>query len=99
LNGLRAMEPAEAVYPSAEADNRGDFLNGERRYSLHIPVGGIPVDAFWSLSMYALMPDGRLFFPIIRSSAMLLGIAPGGEEECRWQHGYSDPAWFPRQRQ
>ena len=56
------MEPAEAVYPSAETDNRGDFLTGAHRYRLHIPVGGIPVDVFWSLSMYELMPDGRLFF-------------------------------------
>jgi hypothetical protein len=61
LNALLAMEPAEAVYPSAETDNRGDFLTGAHRYRLHIPVGGIPVDAFWSLSMYELMPDGRLF--------------------------------------
>jgi hypothetical protein len=62
LNALLAMEPAEAVYPSAETDNRGDFLTGAHRYRLLIPVGGIPVDAFWSLSMYELMPDGRLFF-------------------------------------
>ena len=62
LNALLAMEPAEAVYPSAETDTRGDALTGERIYRLHIPATGIPVDAFWSLSMYELTDDGRLFF-------------------------------------
>jgi hypothetical protein len=62
LNALLAMEPAEAVYPSAEADSNGDILTGERKYRFHIPPTGIPVEAFWSLSMYELMDDGRLFF-------------------------------------
>lgn len=62
LNALLALEPAEAVYPSAEADTRGDAFTGERKYRLRIPATGIPVEAFWSLSMYELMDDGRLFF-------------------------------------
>jgi hypothetical protein len=62
LNALLAMEPAEAVYPMAETDARGEPLSGERRYRVHLPPGGVPVDAFWSLSMYEVMPDGRLFF-------------------------------------
>ena len=62
LNALLAMEPAEAVYPSAEADAQGEPFTGERKYRLQIPASGIPLDAFWSLSMYELMDDGRLFF-------------------------------------
>ncbi len=62
LNALLAMEPAEAVYPMAETDAQGDPLSGEHRYRLRLPAGGVPVDAFWSLSMYELMPEGRLFF-------------------------------------
>lgn len=62
LNALLAMEPAEAVYPSAEIDHRGEILFGEHQYRLHVLPGGIPVDAFWSLSMYEVMPDGRSFF-------------------------------------
>jgi hypothetical protein len=62
LNALLAMEPAEAVYPSTETDTRGDSLTGERKYRLHIPASGVPVEAFWSLSMYELMVDGRRFF-------------------------------------
>ena len=62
LNALLALEPAEAVYPSAETDARGEPLTGDRRYRLHVPATGIPVDAFWSLSMYEVADDGRLFF-------------------------------------
>jgi hypothetical protein len=62
LNALLAMEPAEVVYPSAETDSQGNTFTGEHRYRLHLPSGGIPVDAFWSLSMYEVAADGRLFF-------------------------------------
>lgn len=62
LNALLALEPAEAVYPSAETDQRGAMLTGAYRYRLHIAAADIPVDAFWSLSMYEVAADGRLFF-------------------------------------
>ena len=62
LNALLAMEPAEAVYPSAETDIDGALLTGAHRYRLHFAAGGVPVDAFWSLSMYEVAADGRLFF-------------------------------------
>lgn len=78
LNALLAMEPAEAVYPSAEADTQGDALTGKRRYRLHIPPSGIPVDAFWSLSMYELMDDGRLFFTDNPIKRYAIGDRTGG---------------------
>ena len=62
LNALLAMEPAEAVYPSAETDSQGALLTGAHRYRMHFAAGGVPVDAFWSLSMYEVAADGRLFF-------------------------------------
>jgi hypothetical protein len=37
-------------------------LHGSKRYRLHIPAQGIGAQAFWSLSMYEVMPDGRMFF-------------------------------------
>jgi hypothetical protein len=36
-------------------------LTGEHRYRLHVPKD-LPLDGFWSLSMYEAQPDGRLFF-------------------------------------
>jgi len=78
LNALLAMEPAEAVYPSAETDTRGQALNGDRKYALHIPAPGIPVEAFWSLSMYELMDDGRLFFTANPINRYAIGDRTGG---------------------
>ena len=71
LVGLGALEPAEAVYLGREADPSGAPLEGSRCYQLHIPSAGVPVRAFWSLTMYEMMPDGRRFFaenPIRRYS-------------------------------
>lgn len=61
LVGLLALEPAEAIYPSAWVDRQGQLLEGSRRYRLRLPVGGLPVDAFWSLTMYQVEQDGRLY--------------------------------------
>ena len=37
-------------------------MDGQRRYRLRVPASGIPTQAFWSLSMYQIEPDGRMFF-------------------------------------
>jgi hypothetical protein len=106
LNALLAMEPAEAVYPLAETDAQGSPLSGEHRYRLRIPAGGVPVDAFWSLSMYELMPDGRLFFadnPIRRYAIgdRTKGLAKNadGSIDLWLQHDSPGPAkeanWLP----
>ena len=61
LGGLAALPAKEAMYLSATRDREGALLQGGRRYRLHLPRD-IPVDAFWSLSMYEIAEDGRLFF-------------------------------------
>lgn len=61
LVGLGALERAEAIYASALTDGDGQTLDGAHRYRLHVPAE-MPVDAFWSLSMYEFEPDGRRFF-------------------------------------
>jgi hypothetical protein len=62
LFGLLALPPEEAAYSSALHDAHGRALNGAHRYRLKLPPGGVPVDAFWSLSMYQVADDGRLYF-------------------------------------
>ena len=62
LAGLLALPPQEATYTSSLRDNTGQLFDGSQRYQLHLPPGGVPVDAFWSLSIYELEKDGRLFF-------------------------------------
>lgn len=61
LVGLGALERSEAIYASALTDGGGQTLDGAHRYRLHVPAQ-MPVDAFWSLSMYEFEPDGRRFF-------------------------------------
>lgn len=61
LGGLGALPMEEAVYLSARTGSDGRPLDGSKVYSLHIPAK-VPVSAFWSLSMYEIAPDGRLFF-------------------------------------
>jgi hypothetical protein len=63
LTALGAPEPAELVSLIAAADAEGRPLSGERAYTLTFPGGGLPqARAFWSLSIYQAMPDGRAFF-------------------------------------
>ena len=71
LSGLAALPSDEAMYFSSVHDDRGEPLDPARRYRIRIPAGGIPVDGFWSLTMYAAEPDGRYFYaqnPIRRYS-------------------------------
>jgi hypothetical protein len=45
--------PEESIYPAAITDNRGEMLNGARRYRLVFAKGALPpVDAFWSITVY-----------------------------------------------
>jgi hypothetical protein len=68
LKGLAALEPIEATTLS----HVGEPLDGSRSYRLHFEHDRLPpVAAFWSLSIYEIMPDKRLFFadnPIRRYS-------------------------------
>ena len=61
LGGLAALPKSEATYWTAVLDaDRRDF-DGGSRYRLTIPAD-VPVNSFWSLSLYERLPDGRLFF-------------------------------------
>ncbi len=63
LSGLAALPPAEAVYMRAEGPEQGGLFGGTRAWRLHFPPGGhLPVNSFWSLSLYEATPDGQFFF-------------------------------------
>jgi hypothetical protein len=61
LTGLLALAPAEAMYFTAREDGAHHALTGTHVYRLHLPPGSIPVDGFWSLTMYEQNFDGRLY--------------------------------------
>ncbi len=61
LMGLGALPVAEAMYMRAGGDDGTGVFTGDGLYRLTLPAD-VPVDAFWSLSMYEVMDDGQLFF-------------------------------------
>ncbi len=61
LTGLFGLPLAEAVYTRPVGDSGTGLLHGDR-YRLTFPVGrALPVDGFWSLTMYAATSDGQFF--------------------------------------
>lgn len=62
LGGLAALGEEEAMYFHATMGPDGQRLSGAHRYRWTVPPGGVPADAFWSLTMYQAEPDGRYFF-------------------------------------
>lgn len=60
LGGLAALPPKEAMYMSAVGDGPGGTFDGRRAWRLDLPR--LPVDAFWSLSLYEPAPQGGLYF-------------------------------------
>ncbi len=71
LGGLAALGEEEAMYLQATTDVANAKLSGANRYRWRVPPGGVPADAFWSLTMYQEEADGRYFLvenPINRFS-------------------------------
>ena len=69
ISGIGALVPAEAMYMRAEGDD-GQLFRGDGLYKLSLPAE-LPVNAFWSLTMYEATADGQFFFtdnPINRYS-------------------------------
>lgn len=61
LQGLGALPVAEASYLKAAGDDGTGTFTGDGLYRLSLPAQ-LPLDGFWSLSMYEAMPDGQFFF-------------------------------------
>lgn len=60
LGGLAALPLYEATYPMTSVDGGGAPLNGQFAYTLRIP-GNVPVDGFWSMTLYESDGAGRWF--------------------------------------
>lgn len=60
LAGLAALPIEEATYVTAFTDAAGQLLDGSRSFRLHVPAN-VPVDGFWSVTMYAREADGRTY--------------------------------------
>ncbi len=61
LGGLAALGEEEAMYFHANFAPDGSRLTGAQKFLWRVPPGGVPAEAFWSLTMYQAEPDGRYF--------------------------------------
>lgn len=63
LSGLAALPPVEAMYMRAEGPLPRALFDGATAWRLSFPAGGhLPVQSFWSLSLYEATEDGQFFF-------------------------------------
>jgi hypothetical protein len=76
LSGLAALPVVEAMYLRSEGERDGAYW-GDDLYRLSIPAQ-MPVEAFWSLSMYEHTPDGQRFFAANPINRYAIGDRTGG---------------------
>lgn len=57
--GIFGVEAAEATYFMGVADERDEPLGQGRQYRLRLPAGGLPADAFWSVTLYEFAEGGQ----------------------------------------
>jgi hypothetical protein len=62
IGGLAALPRVEAMYLRASGPDGRGFDSSKSWKLAFTPDQLPPVDSFWSLSMYRLMPDGGLYF-------------------------------------
>lgn len=103
LSGLGALPAAEVLYFRTDRDAAGHPLSGARRYRLTLPPD-LPAEAFWSVTLYAVEPDGRLFLaanPLGRHAlnSASTGLRREADGSVRLEIGRSAPAdqanWLP----
>ena len=107
VSGLAALPPAEAMYMRAEGDLKGALFDGNKAWRLHFPADGhLPVNSFWSLSLYEATPDGQFFFtdnPLARYAIgdRTQGLVTGADGSLDIWIGHADPGgertanWLP----
>ncbi|MFZ3007942.1 MAG: DUF1254 domain-containing protein [Phenylobacterium sp.] len=107
VSGLAALPPAEAMYMRAEGDLPRALFDGTKAWRLHFPADGhLPVNSFWSLSLYEATPDGQFFFtdnPLARYAIgdRTEGLVMGADGSLDIWIGHADPGgdrtanWLP----
>lgn len=86
LGGLAALPRVEALYLTARTDAAGATLEGSKSYRVKMPAN-MPVGSFWSLTMYQVEPDGRLFFVPNELNRFALG------DRSRFMHAERDGSY------
>ena len=108
--GLAALPQVEAMYFRAFSTTTGSTFDGRESWRIRFPAQRLPpVDAFWSLSLYEVMPGGELFFfdnPLQRFAIgdRTPGLARGDDGSLEIRIAPDDPGlpwrgnWLPSPR-
>ncbi|MBU3067301.1 DUF1254 domain-containing protein [Nocardia sp. NEAU-G5] len=103
--GMLGLRREEADYWITFTDATGKPMLGSGEYVLHLPPGGIPAKAFWSVSLYEVEDGGQFLTPNpidryeIASNTTDLVTNPDGSIDIRIQSsaptGDHRPNWLP----
>ncbi len=108
LGGLATLPTAEAMYMTAAGDGAAGAppftFDGARAWRLDLPA--LPIDGFWSLTLYERTPEGALFFadnPLRRYAVgdRTPGLRRTADGGCSLLIGAADPGgerranWLP----
>ncbi|WP_340644963.1 DUF1254 domain-containing protein [Phenylobacterium sp.] len=72
VQGLGALEVAEAMYMRAQSEEGSWAFNGDGLYCLSL-AKPVPIDGFWSLTMYEATDDGQFFLTENRIGRYAIG--------------------------
>ncbi|WP_433560584.1 DUF1254 domain-containing protein [Nocardia sp. CA-151230] len=75
--GMLGLRREEANYWITFTDGAGQPMTGSTAYTLHLPPGGIPSHAFWSVSLYEIQPTGQFLTPNPINRYEIAGNTPG----------------------
>lgn len=91
VGGLGALPLEEATYLRS-GGTAGEPFDGRRLWRLHFAAGNeLPVDAFWSLSLYEATPSGEFFFvpnPLGGTRSATAHRGCGAMPTARWTSGF-----------
>lgn len=71
MSGYGGLPVEEAIYVFSNGPEPGQRYDASGSWRMRLPMGGVPVNAFWSLTIYRATPDGQFFLfdnPINRYS-------------------------------
>lgn len=103
--GLGALKPQEAMYMRAAGDTGRGVFEGDGLFRFNLPRA-LPVDAFWSLTMYEVTPEDQFFLtanPLNRFAIgdRTPGLVKGADGAVQLWIGRRDPGgertanWLP----
>lgn len=75
--GMLGLRREEADYWITFTDGNGQYMTGDKNYTLRLPQGGIPAKAFWSITLYEVGQAGQFLTPNPINRYAISGDTPG----------------------